>query len=702
MATITRDEIIEIYKQEGIQDQYLEILKSGTSDIDHEFYMNAIRHFTPMEESNIVFLMNAKFDNGILEKIGNLAHSQMKCNTCTYNAKFLASLYNSYGTVFLNDPNIRKGSIYKKMFKIANSGNITDEITVITKSTFPDLNTSKHVIRNNFPCFHYSMIPSKTTSDESYLKFNSLQQDFRTINTRLEKFLAPGFIADLKIMENELIKCVRPDHWRGVIQWVKNIQRFANNTDWLSLTKIEQARIKIMAIMTGRSSSGIHLDYKQSSNLIDFSEDATSINDIHILMDTRSNPETYMVSQLANQMANRGITSKYSVGLCWQTADDLDIHVICPDKSKVYYGMKSNQYAELDFDANECCRRIEDCPCENVSFKKPGEYIIYVDNYQWSNSHTDIQFTLVIRGHNGTYNVSGIWPKYRQNRDLMEVARYTHVITDTTPMNISVSTANKLSASEQEFKDRFGELKSRVISLSDVPDDYICWKSDEPDLLDNSSSSVTNLISDLISNATDIPLSGKDTYKLVKKKSLSERLTDNPTTFTGLIKLLSNNKHHNLTIDARNCVPGYLTKVTTKTDVLKDKCDISPCCFNKKFEYPQKPNIDITSTARMSEDWLINNCVRCKVISIANIQGHMFLTLSNTKIPTNKDVWPLASGMYPTDLTTNNHNHRSRWSAYHISTPDYDNYVDIPMIGSFFINDQLEFNLDGKSIIITK
>ena len=64
-----------------------------------------------------------------------------------------------------------------------------------------------------------------------------------------------------------------------------------------SLISLEE--VMVYAMCTGRASDSVHLDMQQASNLIDFMETAESTSALARMMDDRSNPETYQVSNVA-------------------------------------------------------------------------------------------------------------------------------------------------------------------------------------------------------------------------------------------------------------------------------------------------------------------------------------------------------------------------------------------------------------------
>jgi hypothetical protein len=505
-------------------------------------------------------------------------------------------------------------------------------------------------------------------------------------------------------MEKSLDKCIRPDHWKGVINWVKGIQEESGNKTWSQLSVIEKTNLRIFAVMTGRSDHGVHFDYKQSSNLIDFSEKAISIEALSSMMDERSNPATYMISQLANKLQEHNVENKFGVSVFWSTKDDLDMRVQCPDGSFVFYGNKQNKFAKLDFDANAKCENCELVPCENISFLQPGKFIIMVNNFQWYSEKCNIPFTIIIRGHDGVKEIEGVWTKDRRCGDFMEITQYEHVIPVEEPITISTTQARKLTVTEQEFMDRFDNPFSYVATLEDIPRKCIIWENKKV-----IPTNVNGLVNSLVSNALNITTISNSNSILTdtqnttftdtnKKTSLSERISSNPTTIDGLIKLLESGTH-NLTVNPRNCIPGYMTKIITPTQVRKYNSNISMCSYNKKFEHPLKPDPNAEFiTARMSESWFKNGFVMdVNILVIVKFANKYFFVLEGTQLPRNNSDFPLSSGMYPTELSVENHIHRSRWAAHNIVVPREPENNGTQLIGTFLLS-KFDLNLDGREI----
>ncbi|CAL1164307.1 unnamed protein product, partial [Cladocopium goreaui] len=96
----------------------------------------------------------------------------------------------------------------------------------------------------------------------------------------------------------------------------------------------------------------------------------------------------------------------------------------------------------------------------------------------------------------------------------------------------------------------------------------------------------------------------------------------------------------------RNFVPAYITRLETTTDVLKNQLAVN--VFHRKFELPMAPRSDEPGTARLDETW--NLAPKAVVRGFVQVHQQWFMVLENARLPKNQEAWPLAGGMYPTNL----------------------------------------------------
>jgi len=82
-------------------------------------------------------------------------------------------------------------------------------------------------------------------------------------------------------------------------------------------------------------------------------------------------------------------TGEITISMLWDTEDDLDLHVVTPDSSEIYYGNKVAGGGELDIDANTSSNMMDD-PVENIYFETPdgGLYVVSIVDYSDRSSGT--------------------------------------------------------------------------------------------------------------------------------------------------------------------------------------------------------------------------------------------------------------------------------------------------------------------------
>ncbi|CAE7624153.1 unnamed protein product, partial [Symbiodinium pilosum] len=149
--------------------------------------------------------------------------------------------------------------------------------------------------------------------------------------------------ASLKIIQEEIPKLVRPDHWKAVTSWAVNFVSKAGGRTWSQLAMHEKFEIMSYALLTGRCYDAIHTDLQQAGNFVDFMDAAHSRAGLRAMMDDRSNPETYQVSRVAEILRDKAVTSLCTVTLTWggdgPNKSDLDLHTKV-DGQELYYSRK--------------------------------------------------------------------------------------------------------------------------------------------------------------------------------------------------------------------------------------------------------------------------------------------------------------------------------------------------------------------------
>ncbi|MBR1674665.1 MAG: hypothetical protein IJ703_06885 [Eubacterium sp.] len=113
----------------------------------------------------------------------------------------------------------------------------------------------------------------------------------------------------------------------------------------------------------------------------------------------KSSMEAAMNETLAQMGAEDGVIT---ISLGWQSDDDLDLHVVTPDGSEIYYMNKIAGGGELDVDMQVEDDHLVANPAEHVVFKNPdkGVYKISVVNYKDRTEGSDTPFIVVVKAGN--------------------------------------------------------------------------------------------------------------------------------------------------------------------------------------------------------------------------------------------------------------------------------------------------------------
>ncbi len=97
-------------------------------------------------------------------------------------------------------------------------------------------------------------------------------------------------------------------------------------------------------------------------------------------------------------------TGDLQVSLSWDQPNDVDLHLVEPDGSEIYYGDSySNSGGELDLDSNPACS-IDSVNNENIDYYldegdviQTGEYIVRVDFYDNCDVQEKTQYSVAVQ-----------------------------------------------------------------------------------------------------------------------------------------------------------------------------------------------------------------------------------------------------------------------------------------------------------------
>lgn len=88
--------------------------------------------------------------------------------------------------------------------------------------------------------------------------------------------------------------------------------------------------------------------------------------------------------QDARRAQQRGAgTGKLQIILAWDDGNDLDLHVLCPDNTHIFFGQRAGCGGELDLDANSNSGSTVNQPVEHIYWVNPppGTYKVVVDPF---------------------------------------------------------------------------------------------------------------------------------------------------------------------------------------------------------------------------------------------------------------------------------------------------------------------------------
>jgi hypothetical protein len=100
-----------------------------------------------------------------------------------------------------------------------------------------------------------------------------------------------------------------------------------------------------------------------------------------------------------------------TVTLAWETTDDLDLHLVEPDGTVVYYENRTSENgANLDIDMNAGGRASAN-PIENICYTRTppaGTYKVYVHFFRRKTTVSEIPYTLYVRNGSSEQYFRGV------------------------------------------------------------------------------------------------------------------------------------------------------------------------------------------------------------------------------------------------------------------------------------------------------
>eukprot|EP00439_Symbiodinium_sp_Y106_P039195 s5826_g4.t2 len=608
-----------------------------------------------------------------------------RCNTCIHRMPKFAQLMGDGGSFLafsdVKEPNVQTlRQLRQKQWKTIQ--NVSELTAIVIDEDFAkeypiEVGPFSHV---HFICDQLSDAGLSQRLKDLKLYLNG------SFDNRFQRLVDDP--ASLKVMQDALPRLVRPDHWRAVVQWAVNFVAEARGKSWDKLALHEKFHVMIYAMLTGRSHGNVHLDMQQASNLVDFMDTAANLEGLVAMMDDRSNPETYMVSRVAELLREKQVKSLCTVTLVWGLdgnphKSDLDLHTWVKG-TELYYGKKNVESCCLDFDAN--ASRVERNPAENISLNQVGTFVMKVNNFN-NRDAADVPFKLIVRRSGQESEVhEAVWPRNRAKGTLMEVCQVRVTPEDLVekPVELSEAEQRKLAAKEAEWMQLFGEPVSTLACEHDLNVKTV----NRPVRLAGEAAGYPSAQQLFTKILTAAPKEAKK-----KGSSLAERCQ--LETLDGFIQHVTEHES-TVEVDIRNFVPGYITRLETETDLLHSKFAVN--AFHRKYELPQQPRTDEQSMARFDTSWGLP--ATAAVHGFVQVNRIWFMILKGARLSPNSSDWPLAGGMYPTNLKPEAHHHRSKWASFHsLTTPKVPQDQSPLVIGSALVGfPNFQFKLDGRQV----
>ena len=401
--------------------------------------------------------------------------------------------------------------------------------------------TDKNGKRSNEVFRHFTIFPSKVTSEKAYQRLFPLWNFLiHSTDERLKKFLTYDSRESMPIILSCIENCERPEIYLSSAKWLINIQNeFPKNYE--IMTDTEKMNVKIFAMITGRAEGSKHYDFYTSSNFISMLT-MNSREQVMASLNERSSDENYQRSALIRELDRHSITSKCTVSLVWDGEiykDDLDLEVATPGCVCSWRNKKVDGYT-LDFDAGIHGKEIN--PVENISCVEGETITIRVNNFRRRTFNENIRATVFIREAGLDDIVLPIvWHSDRLKDDFLIVKTHTFCNSLSEEPKMSSKLASSIISKDKSYQEIIGDTRSSLPSIDEID----CQKKVII------SSSIQHGIMEMALKAKKIPL--------------HKKCFNFPTTISELLDFLNKGKH-NLSIHIPDFSPGYIVNVETASE----------------------------------------------------------------------------------------------------------------------------------------
>jgi hypothetical protein len=641
-------------------------------------------------------------------KIRDIAKSHANCTCCTNNVVNLFPLSGPDGSLLFQGAKFPTLiSQINELHKLSEEVQKSDyKCTLVTTKTFPPSKKTGPRGQSEKEWFHITVKPDNVTSEQMTCRLEPFWDKVNnSVLPRLSKFLSKEARESMNIIKRIITtgKLERPEYWKRSCEWILNLLDKFPQQNFEVMTNVDKEALAIYAMATGTASQDVHFEFQTAENLIDFMSMKTE-EDITKAMDSRSDPRTNQISQLARAKAQNNVTCESGVALLWDGTkykDDLDLSVRI-GRDTCNFVKKTIEFCQLDFDAGVYGKEAE--PVEHISFNESGYNIyfdVYVNLYTRRTFNKDIPFTIIITQIGKPDIVHElVWPKDRQTHNFMHICNHIFTPVELPELEVSESKARALKAQELEFEQLFGKPTTTIATL----DDLIKMKCVVYNINSRTKSDETKKAFNEFSNIINKPKHAMPN----QRKYISDYLKGHPTHIEDLCKLIQeNSEKHTIQVHIRDQSPGYITYVNVGSNgALKTGNSCLGLCHYQ--EHGKQPLIPTKSgDARLDETWFTqiekyNGLELSNVIAIVKIKEIYFLVLENAKLSNNTACFPLIAGFYHEQLNIDAYNHRSKWQFLNNALP-----LQMPMesdspvaIGTFLMGDTTTLYLNGKKLIL--
>lgn len=641
-------------------------------------------------KGKVWYYLSHKLDTKLVSKIVGDVH---KCELCIHNSKRIFGFFGPQNYAI----NLKGLHLYNKIQEsreLLKKDSIDPGkvllVTTKTSTKFIGSTPKTKFVHFSFKMEHDHITPieiSDSISEKLLEKLNggSMDKRLEEIITNLQKesdenisdmeFFDKLFERERKLKDKDK-KLLRLDFWEYRLNYIKRVQkyalRFENGKCFSKMNSYDKMHVRIFALFYGGVYSLTeNIMFKACGQLVDCSTSAYNGSSLISFMNSRSDPECYLVQQASKMLRKHNILSRFTVSLAWNGLTDLDIHVKTPHGEMVSHSKPEAKKCKtkLDFDANTQVQDSIMDPVENITLDPDefGKYDVYVNNYR---SHSDIvPFSIIVNIDGEIEHHQCKWEgRHNQSNKVKKMIYVTTVeisqsmVRKIKAPQMSEKKVRKFSNMVDGFVAAFGTIRTKVVNVIDLPNGkYVNVRR-----------------SSVVNRGSYGRIYGRLQVERppIRRTSISERTGGSYKTIEDIL----NSEFVTLSINGNNFPPVVVTRHNCQK-VLKREFTIN--VYYEKGYGPFLPNPDKKiGFSRFDHTWNPSPS-RMNVISINRLHGGIFLSLDKCKLPNAGSDWVLGAGMYETELERDYHVFRDMWASHHLNTKISVDVNSKPAIGIF-------------------